>query len=171
KHGVPIFPTIKGAVGVGTKGVPVEGVLLIGEHGRYVHNTKLQNLYPRRRLFDGVVNAFRALGRRVPVFCDKHFSYDWLFARWMVDLARHEGFPLLAGSSLPLTWRVPELHLPLGCELTGAFGLGYSDLDAYGFHALETLQCMTERRRGGETGVASVRCLTGREAWDGAGSG
>ncbi len=25
----------------------------------------------------------------------------------------------------------------------------------------EALQCMTERRRGGETGVVSVRCVTG----------
>jgi hypothetical protein len=168
KHGVPIFPTIKGAIGVGTNSVPVDGVLLIGEHGRYVYNTKLQHLYPRRRLFDEVVNAFRALGRRVPVFADKHLSYDWLFARWMYDLARHEGFPLLAGSSLPLTWRVPELRLPLGCELNGAFALGCPELDGFGFHALETLQCMTERRRGGETGVASVRCLSGREVWDAA---
>lgn len=162
KHGVPIFPTIRGAVGVGTRGVPVEGVILIGEHGRYAVNSREQTLYPRRRLFDGVVEAFRALGRRVPVFSDKHLSYDWPFARWMYDLARHEGIPLLAGSSLPVAWRVPDLDLPIGSELTGAFALGYSDLDAYGFHALETLQCMVERRRGGETGVVSVRCVSGR---------
>jgi hypothetical protein len=106
------------------------------------------------------------LGRRVPVFSDKHLSYEWGFARWMVDLARHEGFPLMAGSSVPLAWRVPELTLPIGTPLQRAFALGYSDRDAYGFHALETLQCMTERRQGGETGVASVRCLSGRTIWD-----
>ena len=71
--------------------VPVAGVIIVGEHGHYPDDPKTkQTLYPRRRLFDEVVNAFRALGRRVPVFCDKHFSYDWLFARWMVDVARHE---------------------------------------------------------------------------------
>ncbi len=43
--------------------------------------------------------------------------------------------------------------------------MGYSDLDAYGFHALETLQCMVERRRGGETGVAAVRCIWRDEVW------
>ena len=171
KHGVPVFPTIAGAVGVGTRGVPVEGVLIIGEHGDYPRNRRGQQLYPRRRLFEGVVNAFRALGRRVPVFSDKHLSYEWAFARWMVALARHEGFPLLAGSSLPLAWRVPDLDLPLGVDLSDALAVGYGDLDAYGFHALETLQCMVERRRGGVTGVASVRCLSGPAAWEGADSG
>jgi hypothetical protein len=170
-HDVPIFPTITGAVGVGTKGVPVEGVLLVGEHGDYAINAKGQRLYPRRRLFEGIVHAFRVLGRRVPVFTDKHLSYDWLSARWMYDLARHEGFPLMAGSSLPVAWRVPALALPIGVEFDSAFALGYADLDAYGFHALETLQCMVERRKGGETGVVSVRCLSGPEVWEGSRSG
>ena len=66
----------------------------------------------RRRAY-----AFRVLGRRVPVFSDKHLSYDWLLARWMYDVARHEGIPLMAGSSLPLAWRVPPLSLPRGVEL------------------------------------------------------
>lgn len=166
KHGVPIFPSVIGAVGVGTRGVPVDGVLLIGEHGDYATIPKGQRLYPRRRLFDEVVHAFRMLGRRVPVFSDKHLSYDWLFARWMYDLARHEGFRLMAGSSIPVAWRAPALELPLGAELQEALGLGYSDRDAYGFHTLEGLQCMVERRPGGETGVASVRCVSGDEVWE-----
>src|SRR4029079_3840808 len=33
KHGVPIFPTIRQAIGVGTAEVPVDGVILVGEHG------------------------------------------------------------------------------------------------------------------------------------------
>lgn len=171
KHGVPIFPTVTGAIGVGTKGVPVDGVILIGEHGAYAGNSRDQKFYPRRRLFDDVVHAFRILGRRVPVFCDKHLSYEWLFARWMYDLARHEGIPFMAGSSLPVAWRTPEVRLPMGCELTDAFALGYADLDAYGFHALEALQCMVERRAGGETGVVAVRCVSGKAVWDGVASG
>jgi hypothetical protein len=171
RHGVPIFPTVTGAVGVGTRAVPVEGVILVGEHGQYATNARKQRLYPRRRLFDEVVHAFRLLGRRVPVFSDKHLSYDWLFARWMYDLARHEGIPLMAGSSLPVAWRVPALRLPIGTELTRAFGLGYGDVDAYGFHALEMLQCMVERRAGGETGVASVRTLSGPAVWEAADAG
>ncbi|MGE3819829.1 MAG: hypothetical protein AB7I30_10355 [Isosphaeraceae bacterium] len=166
RHGVPIFPTVRGAVGVGTSGVPVEGVLIIGEHGDYPRNGQSQQMYPRRRLFERVIDAFRFLGRRVPVFSDKHLSYDWPFARWMVELARHEGVPLMAGSSLPVAWRLPEVSVPLDSEVTEALSLGYGDLDAYGFHALEALQCMVERRRGGETGVRSVRCVSGGKVWE-----
>jgi hypothetical protein len=165
-YGIPLFSTIRDAVGVGRRSVPVDGVLIIGEHGDYAINARGQKFYPRRRLFEGVVQAFRELGRRVPVFSDKHLSYEWLFARWMYDLARHEEIPLMAGSSLPVAWRVPDLDLPMGCELTRAFALGYSDLDAYGFHALEMLQCMTERRIGGETGVAAVQCFSGKSIWE-----
>jgi hypothetical protein len=43
--------------------------------------------------------------------------------------------------------------------------VGYGGVEAYGFHALEGLQCMLERRRGGETGVRSVQCLSGPEVW------
>src|SRR5262249_1172425 len=85
RAGGPGFGSVTGAVGVGTREVPVEGVILIGEHGQYPHNVRRQKLYPRRRLFEDVVHAFRILGRRVPVFLDKHLSYDWLSARWMYD--------------------------------------------------------------------------------------
>ena len=33
------------------------------------------------------------------------------------------------------------------------------------YHALEAMQCMVERRRGGETGVRSVQMLEGDEVW------
>jgi hypothetical protein len=165
-HDIPLFPTVTQAIGVGSRSVAVDGVIVIGEHGRYALNSRGQTLYPRRRLFEEVVHAFRVLGKRVPVFSDKHLSYEWLFSRWMYDLARHEGIPFMAGSSLPVAWRIPALSVPIGSELTEAFAVGYGPIDAYGFHALETLQCMAERRRGGETGVRSVRCVTGRRIWD-----
>ena len=44
--------------------------------------------------------------------------------------------------------------------------MAYGGLDAYGFHALELLQCMVERRRNGETGIVAVQCLEGQEVWE-----
>ena len=38
----------------------------------------------------------------------------------MRDAARRLRFPLLAGSSLPVTWRLPEVELSLGCEIEDA---------------------------------------------------
>src|SRR5437763_6640118 len=82
-----------------------------------------------------------------------------------VHQSRELKFPMMAGSSEPVTIRTPELELPLGCNLEHAVSVGYGDIDAYGFHTLEALQCMIERRAGAETGVAAVRFVEGDEGW------
>ncbi len=71
----------------------------------------------------------------------------------------------MAGSSIPLTMRTPALEIPYGGEVEHAVALGYGELDAYGFHTLEALQCMVERRKGGETGIRSVEWLEGDAVW------
>src|SRR2546422_887467 len=81
---------------------------------------------------------------------------SWAVARWMSDLSRELMFPFMAGSLIPVTWRRPPLRLPRNCELTEAVAVGFGPFEGYGFHALEGLQCMAERRRGGETGVRAV---------------
>jgi len=151
---------------LGTGKVQVAGVLCIGEHGNYpsTEDTK-QKMYPRRRLFDAIVASFRKAGSVVPVFNDKHLSYNFADAKHMVDTAREMKIPLMAGSSVPVTWRRPAIALPLGCEIEAAIGVGYGGLESYGFHAIEGLQCMIERRRGGETGVSSVQAVRGEAAW------
>ena len=101
----------------------------------------------------------------MPVFSDKHLAANWADARWMYDRARELMFPFMAGSSIPVTWRRPALRLPRNCELTEAVAVGYGPFEGYGFHALEGLQCMVERRRGGETGVRAVTCLQGEAMW------
>ena len=165
KHGFKIFDSIAGAVTLGGSSVAVDGVLSIGEHGRYPDNARGQKLYPRRRFFEETAKVFAASKRSVPVFNDKHLAATWDDAKWMYDRSRELFVPFLAGSSLPVTWRRPPLKLPVGCELTEAVQIGYSSLEAYGFHALECLQCLAERRKGGETGVKAVTCLQGQEMW------
>jgi hypothetical protein len=166
KHRFPIFASIEGALTCGSKDLAVDGVLIIGEHGTYPTNAHGQILYPRRRLFEESARVFERCKRSVPVFIDKHLSATWADAKWIYDRSRELFVPLLAGSSVPLTWRRPPLQLGRGCELSAAVQLGYGPFEGYGFHALEGLQCMAERRRGGETGVRAVQCLRGPAMWE-----
>jgi hypothetical protein len=165
KFHFPICDTIEAALTLDGKNLAVDGVLIIGEHGNYPLNAKGQILYPRRRFFEAVTDVFVKTKKSVPVFNDKHLAATWADAKWMYDRSHELFFPFLAGSSLPLTWRRPELKLPKNCDLVEAVQIGYGPFEAYGFHALECLQCMAERRKGGETGVKSVQCLRGEEMW------
>ena len=101
----------------------------------------------------------------MPVFNDKHLSYSFEKAREMVDDSHRLGFPLLAGSSLPVTWRLPDLELPLDCQIEEALMVGVGGSDAMDYHALEAMQCMVERRRDGETGVKAVQMIEGDAVW------
>ena len=171
KHGFPLYPDIAAALTLGGDKLAVDGVLLIGEHGDYPFNDRLQKLYPRYEYFQKIVEVFRKSSRSVPVFCDKHLSYDRKKAREMAETARKVGFPLMAGSSLPVTWRRPELELPLGVRLEGALVASRGEMEIFGFHALETLQCMVERRAKAELGVKAVTCLEGDAVWKGGDDG
>lgn len=162
---IPVTRSITEALTDGNK-LAVEGVLLIGEHGNYPRNDKQQILYPRYEFMEEIVRVFRKTGQSVPVFNDKHLSYSWDKAKKMYDWSRELKFAFMAGSSLPVTWRRPELELPLGAPIEEGLVAAYGPVEVYGFHALETLQCMIERRAGGETGVKSVTCLSGKDVWD-----
>jgi len=166
KHGVPIYRTIYEALTLGGDSLAVDGVLLIGEHGDYPVNDKLQTLYPRFEMFLEITDVFRRSGRAVPVFNDKHLSYSWIKARRMVEIARELKFPFMAGSSIPTTYRRPDWDLEWGAKIHRAVAASYSGLDVYGFHLLESLQAVIERRAGGETGIRSVQCLEHGAVWD-----
>ena len=171
EHNVPIYQSIRQALTLGGKELAVDGVLLIGEHGDYPQNEKGQQMYPRRYFFEQIYGVFASSGKAVPVFCDKHLSYNWADAEWMYSRAQKFSVPLMAGSSLPTCWRQPFLEYALDTELKEAIGIGHGGIESYGFHALETLQCMVERRKGGEVGVASVQCLEGEDVWKAADAG
>jgi hypothetical protein len=160
-----IYPTIADALTLGGSDLAVDGVLLIGEHGRYPRTEKGQRQYPRYEFFQQIVNVYRASCRCVPLFNDKHLSWRWDWAREMYDTARELGFAFMAGSSLPVTWRIPSVEMPMGARIREAVCVAYGGVDSYDFHALETLQCMVERRAGGEGGVRWLQAYRGDAFW------
>ena len=165
KHGFKIYPTIAEALTLGGDRLAVDAVLLIGEHGNYPTNEKGQKLYPRYELYQQIIEVFRRGGRSVPVFCDKHLSYSWTKAKKMYEQSRELRFPLMAGSSIPLTVRRPEIYLPLGSRIERAVGVWYGGVEVYGFHGLEAFQSLVERRAGAEQGISAVTALQGEAVW------
>lgn len=165
EFGFTVYPKIDEALRCGGDELAVDAVLLIGEHGDYPRNAKGQVLYPRYDFFKECVAVFEQDGRAVPLFNDKHLSYSFEKAKEMVDDAHRLGFGLLAGSSLPVTWRLPDVELPLDCEIVDALMVGVGGTDPMDYHALEAMQCMVERRKGGETGVAAVQLIEGEAVW------
>ncbi len=165
EFGFKVYSTIAEALRCGGDKLAVDAVLIIGEHGNYPRNEKGQIQYPRYEFFEQCVEVFEHDGRAVPVYNDKALSYSFEKARKMVEDSRRLRFPMLAGSSVPVTWRLPAIELPMGCVIEEALMVGEGASDPMDFHALEGLQCMVERRRGGETGVRAVQLLEGDAVW------
>ena len=164
-YGIPIYESIRATLTLGGDKLAVDAVLLIGEHGDYPRTALGQEMLPRRYFFEQIVGVIGEAGRPIPIFNDKHLSHRWDHARWMYETAKVMGIPLWAGSALPVVWRKPNWEHPAGEPIDQALVIGFHMVERYGFHALEVLQSNVERRRGGETGVRSVQCLSGKEVW------
>jgi hypothetical protein len=166
EFGFKVYPSIAEALCQGGSRLACDAVLTVAEHGDYPSNAKGQQLYPRYEFFEQCVEVFKASGRAVPVYNDKALSYSFQKANAMVAASKQLGFPMLGGSSLPVTWRLPDVEMPLGAHIEEAVMVGEGGSDAMDFHALEGLQCMVERRQGGESGVKSVQLIEGEQVWD-----
>lgn len=164
KYNFPVCSTVDEALTLGSGSLAVDGVISIGEHGQYPRNSKGQVLYPRRRFFEQITDTFEKHGQVVPVFSDKHLGPVWEDALWMYQRAQQLKVPFMAGTSMTVGYRVNAEYFPLDSPLESAVGVGYSGLDIYGSHALDFFQWHAERRRGAETGVRWVQCLSGSQA-------
>ena len=160
-----IYPNIPAALRCGGDKLAVDAVLCVIEQGNYPRNHNGQILYPRYDYFQQCVQVFEAEGKAVPYFNHESLSFSFQEAKSMVGTAERMNFPLMAGSSMPVTWRIPDVEIPFGAQIEEAVMIGVGSVDCAAFDALEALQCMMERRKGGETGVKSVQFLEGDDVW------
>jgi len=166
RHGVAICDTIEQAVSFGAPEQPIDGIVVIGEHGEYPWNEKRQHLYPRLRFMQETLAAMDKHGIRAPIFLDKHFSCDDAAARWIYDEVKRRGIALMAGSSIPYAPSLPDYDPAVLRGARDLFVVSHGGLESYGFHAMEVMQRLAERRAGAETGVASVMALEGEAMWE-----
>ncbi|AFL90009.1 hypothetical protein Terro_3800 [Terriglobus roseus DSM 18391] len=164
-NNIPIFKTVGEAVTLGGTDLAVDGVVIVGEHGNYPTNLKGQWLLPRWWMYQQVVHVFEKSKRSVPVFNDKHLSYNWDEAKWMYDKSRELGFPLTGGSSIPIYFRTPEVELAIDTPIQNSIVIGGTADEGALFHCIDVLQAFVDRRKGGETGVKAVQCIRGSETW------
>jgi hypothetical protein len=171
EFGFKIYPNIPQALRCGGGELAVDAVLCMIEDSHYPHNRKGQVLCPRYDYFKQCAQVFTTDRRSVPIYNYGDLSFSTEQAKAMVTTAQHMNFPLMAGSWMPATWRIPDIDIPYGGQITEAVAVGIGDLDRDDFHALEAMQAMMERRKGGETGVKSVQLLEGDDVWDAGESG
>jgi hypothetical protein len=161
EYGITIYKSVREALCLGGDKLAVDGVTVIGEHGDYPRTPRGNFMYPRKKRFDEVTAEFARAGRVLPLMNDKYFAYEWADAKAIYDRVKRDHIPFFCGSSLPLTWRKPALEFQRGIELNEVLAVSFSDLEEHGYHAIELLQAMAEKRKGGETGIAEIRCVEG----------
>jgi len=92
---------------------------------------------------------------------------NWTNASYIYESARELKVPLMAGSSLPGTWRHPPADVKRGARIREIVAISLPTTDAYGFHTLEFVQALAEQRQGGETGIKAVQSFAGDAVWRG----
>ena len=125
-HDITVYESIRAAMTLGTENLQVDAVLIIGEHGDYPKNGLGQEMLPRKYFFEQVVGVMNESDRIVPVFSDKHLSYNWQDAAWIYETARDMGIPFWAGSAIPVSWRNPNFEHLINEPLDDSLVLGLS---------------------------------------------
>ena len=161
------FKTIQDALCVGSTELAVDAVL---SSNMGIHTVNLGKPYPRKRFFDEIIAVMEA-DRYVPIFNDKHLSYRTDWAEEMLETANSLGIPFLAGSSVPLAERQPNIEIRKGAKIEEAVSIHGGPVESYDFHALEVLQSMVEHRRGGETGIKRITFYEGEQIYQAAKAG
>ena len=164
EFGFRIYSSVAETLRCGRDGLAVDGVLLLAGQGDDSSSGPSGS-----DMLEPMLKVFEEDRRAVPVYWDEPLGPAQ--ARKMVEASGRLKFPVLVGSALPMTWRLPPLELPTGCRVEQALMVGIGSRRSDRFRALETLQAMVERRRGGETGVRSVQSVAGEAVWRAGSSG
>ena len=109
--------------------------------------------------------VFETEKHSVPYFNHKQLTFGFREAQEMIATAQRLKFPLMSGTSMPVTWRLPDVDVPFGARVDEAVMVGVDGPDGMDFDALEAMQAMLERRKGGESGVKAVQLLQGDDVW------
>lgn len=86
-------------------------------------------------------------------------------ARTFSALAATRQVTLASGTTLPVTWRLPQIDLPSQARVDEALIVVQGPSPLAELHALDGLLPLLERHAGGERGVRQVKFLAGRELW------
>ena len=163
--GFSVQRSVAKALRCGGRRLAVHGVLLFSNSQEPLRNGHRSCDTSQSTLFDQVAKVFAQDRRSVPVFIEGRPADNLEAANQIVDHGQKMQIPLLTGSSLPLTWRLPSVDLPYDARVDEALMVGFGDFETGAFHALEGMQAMLERRQHGETGVRSVQLIEGDEVW------
>jgi hypothetical protein len=143
----------------------VDGVMLIGEHGNFPENELGQKLYPRKELLNSVLGVIDRSGQKIPIFFDKHFSWNVAWAKEMYSALEIRKIPWFGGSSLPLCPKVPETSDFRNTKIREVVITTWGELEPYLFHALECLESVVDQRSSTQSGIASITAWRGDESW------
>jgi len=165
QFGFRIARNIPDALRCGGNRIAIDAVLSVVEQDDYPSNDRGQILLPTYDFFEQCAQVFEEEKHAVPFFSYGALSFSLPEAKTMVATAQRLNLPLQAGSAFPFTWRLPDIDVPLDAPVEEAVIVGPGSLDGEAFDALEALQAMMERRRGGETGVKAVQLLEGDDVW------
>src|ERR1041385_979800 len=90
-------------------------------------------------------------------------------AQRLAKLATDRKIPLAVGTTMSVTWRLPQIDVPEGTRLTHALIVVQGAFPLAELHAIDALTPLLERRKRGKSGVRDVRHFTGQAVWDFAG--
>jgi hypothetical protein len=109
--------------------------------------------------------ALRGVPRGCACFVYGGLSWTLSEAKKLANVASTQKLSLIAGTTLPVTWRLPEVDVAAGARLKEALIVVQGASPAAELDGLEGLLPVIQRRRGGESGVRRIRLLEGTDLW------